>query len=82
MGGPVENEPGPSGPSPWSYVGLGMEIAVPLLVGVLLGRWLDGRLGTEPWILLAGALLGIAAGFIGFLRTVLPPRNGPGGPAR
>ena len=79
MSGPGESEPGPSGPSPWSYVGLGMEIAVPLIVGVFLGRWLDRWLETEPWLLLAGALLGMAAGFLAFFRTVLPPRKGPGG---
>jgi F0F1-type ATP synthase assembly protein I len=79
VSGPGESEPGPSGPSPWSYVGVGTEIAVPLLVGVLLGRWLDKRFGTEPWILIAGSLLGMAAGFLAFFRTVLPPRKGPGG---
>jgi F0F1-type ATP synthase assembly protein I len=82
VGGPVEGEPEPSGPSPWSYVGLGFQIAVPLLVGVYLGRRLDAWLGTEPWLLLAGAIMGMAAGFLGFFRTVLPPRGGAGGAAR
>jgi len=82
VSGPEEGEPGPSGPSPWSYAGIGMELAIPLLAGVLLGRWLDGRLGTRPRLLLAGALLGMAAGFLAFFRTVLPPRKGPGGPDR
>ncbi len=70
------------GPSPLAYVGLGFEIAVPLAIGVLLGHWADRRLGTEPWILLAGALLGMAAGFFNFFRTVLPSRrDGRGGSA-
>ncbi|MBZ5638905.1 MAG: AtpZ/AtpI family protein [Acidobacteriia bacterium] len=78
MSGPVEVEPGSSGPSPWSYVGLGFEIAVPLLLGVVLGRRLDVWLGTGPWLLLVGAALGMAAGFLAFFRTVLPPRGGAG----
>jgi F0F1-type ATP synthase assembly protein I len=82
VGGPLEREPGPSGPSPWSYVGVGFEIAVPLLVGVVLGRRLDVWLGTEPWLLLVGALLGMAAGFLAFFRAVLPPRGGPEGGAQ
>ncbi len=82
MGGPAENKPGPSGPSPWSYAGLGLEIVVPLLVGVYVGRRLDVWLGTAPWLLLAGAALGMAAGFLAFFRTVLPPRGGAGGGAR
>lgn len=82
MGGPVESEPGPSGPSPWSYVGLGFQIAVPLLVGVYVGRRLDAWLGSEPWLLLVGALMGIAAGFLGFFRAVLPPRGGSAGGKR
>ena len=82
MDGPVGGEPEPSGPSPWSYVGLGFQIAVPLLVGVYAGHRLDEWLGTTPWLLLVGALMGMAAGFLGFFRTVLPPRGGRDGGAR
>jgi len=78
VGGPDGNGPEPSGPSPWSYVGLGFEIAVPLVAGVFLGRWLDAWLGTAPWLLLVGALLGMIAGFLAFFRVVLPPRKGGG----
>ena len=60
--------------SPWSYAGLGVEMVVPIVLGLLLGRWLDGLWGTGPWLLLAGVLLGIAAGFYNFFRVVLGPR--------
>ena len=30
-----------------------------LLLGIGVGSWLDGRLGTEPWMLVAGSLLGM-----------------------
>jgi len=35
------------------------------------GHVLDSRLGTDPWLLLVGALLGIAAGFYHFFSVVL-----------
>lgn len=36
-----------------------------LIVGWLLDRWL----GTSPWLLVVGLLLGIAAGFYEFIRN-------------
>jgi F0F1-type ATP synthase assembly protein I len=36
------------------------------------GYWLDKRMGNErPWFFIAGALIGMVGGFIGFFRTVL-----------
>lgn len=54
------------------YVGLGFEIAVPLLIGVWIGYRVDIWLDTKPWFLLLGSLLGMAAGFSSFFRVVLP----------
>lgn len=67
---------GPGKPSPFRFVGLGFEIVVPILVGTFGGRWLDGKLGTGPWLLLVGTVLGIAAGFLNFFSAVLPRREG------
>ena len=39
---------------------LGYTIAVPIVVFALLGRFLDKKLGTSPWLLLAGILVSIA----------------------
>jgi len=36
-----------------------------LLIGWLLDRWL----GTKPWLLVVGVVLGAAAGFYEFVRT-------------
>ena len=36
-----------------------------LLIGWLLDRWL----GTQPWLLVVGIVLGAAAGFYEFIRT-------------
>lgn len=47
---------------------IGITIVATLLVGVLLGKFLDGLLGTTPWLLLLFSLLGIGAAFMGLLR--------------
>jgi ATP synthase protein I len=38
----------------------GLLIAAPL-AGFFAGRWLDGKLGTLPWLSLVGVILGFAA---------------------
>ena len=63
-------------PSPLAYMGLGIELVAPILLGVFVGRWLDGRWGTEPWLLVAGSVLGLVLGFYSFLRSVLPISKG------
>lgn len=70
---------GSKGPSPFSYLGLGVELVAPMIVGVLGGKWLDGRFDTAPWLTIAGALLGMAAGFLEFFRRVLQGGGTGGG---
>lgn len=65
LAGPMR-EPDPTPPSPLSSgVGwasrvttLGLEFCLPPLAGV----WVDNRMGTRPWGLLVGAILGFAVG--------------------
>ena len=42
---------------------LGLDIAASILVGVLAGLFVDGRLHTAPWGLLVGLFVGLIAGF-------------------
>ncbi len=42
---------------------VGISFAVAIVLGLAAGLWLDKKLGTAPWCLLAGILIGIAAGF-------------------
>jgi F0F1-type ATP synthase assembly protein I len=42
-----------------------------VVVGVLAGYFLDRRLNTKPWLFLAGSLLGLVAGFTGFILAVM-----------
>lgn len=45
--------------------GVGFSIVGSIALWVLAGRWLDKRLGTEPWALIAGIIVGlISAGSI------------------
>ena len=40
------------------------------LVGTAGGYYLDRFFGTTPWLLVAFSLLGITAGFIGFITSI------------
>ena len=45
---------------------VGLEVVASIAIGFLGGRSLDGRLGTEPWLLVLGCVfgLGTAARFL------------------
>jgi Putative F0F1-ATPase subunit Ca2+/Mg2+ transporter len=46
-----------------STAGLGLQCGAILTACTLGGLWLDRRLGTLPWLLLAGVTLGLITGF-------------------
>ena len=50
--------------------GIGPTLVAAVVAGWLLGSWLDQRLGTTPWIMLAGVLLGTAGGFLELVRVL------------
>jgi ATP synthase protein I len=41
---------------------MGTTIAASVALGYFGGRWLDTRFDTEPWLTVAGFLLGVATG--------------------
>lgn len=47
---------------------IGIELAVAVLLGVLTGNWIDQKLGTTPWALIAFLVLGCIAGMRGVMR--------------
>jgi len=53
------------------YLGLGLQLPATILAGLLLGYVADGHFGTFPWLLIAGAAVGMAVGFTSFFITVL-----------
>lgn len=66
---------------------LGIELAASTVIGLFGGRWLDGKLGTEPWLSIVGLILGVVAGFRSLYQTAKSenrkltetgPEQGPG----
>jgi ATP synthase protein I len=50
----------------WKNLGgpgtVGLEVVLSIAVGLLGGHWLDGKLGTGPWLTILGLAYGLAAG--------------------
>ena len=44
------------------FLGLGLQMMMGVLLGVLIGWWLDRRYGWSPWGTLIGSMLGLAGG--------------------
>ena len=45
------------------YLGIGSSLAATVLLGLGAGYWLDGKLGTRPWLFLVGGVFGVVAAF-------------------
>lgn len=58
----------------WRLVGLAMEmgfiIALPLVAFGFLGKWLDGRWGTDPWLTILGILFAIVSTTLWLTRRI------------
>jgi F0F1-type ATP synthase assembly protein I len=53
------------------FTGFGLAWALSVLVFLLGGYWLDGRLGTLPWLTILGAFVGAAGGFVSLYRGIV-----------
>jgi F0F1-type ATP synthase assembly protein I len=51
---------------------LGFLIALPLIICILLGLWIDKKLNTFPWILLASVLAGMILTVVNVYKIVIP----------
>jgi F0F1-type ATP synthase assembly protein I len=76
----------PSGRAPLQealrYAQVGIMLVAPMVALGAAGFVLDRRFGSAPWLLLSGLVLGMAAGFVTFLRLVLEPPSGGRGRGR
>lgn len=62
--------------SPWRAIGfaglVGVDFAICIVAGVLIGRYVDRLLSTNPWCMLIGLLLGLATGVYSVYRLIRP----------
>ncbi|MEZ4362261.1 MAG: AtpZ/AtpI family protein [Kofleriaceae bacterium] len=49
---------------------VGIELALSVLIGMFAGRWLDGKLGSAPWLMIGCLLVGFAAGLRSLIHTM------------
>lgn len=61
---------GPADPQYMKYAGAGLQFALTFLVCGALGWWLDGKLGTTPWLMIAGILLGACGAMYSLVRRL------------
>ncbi len=58
------------------YLAASTQLVASVGVFTALGWWLDKKLGHQvPWLLMVGAVVGMAGGFVSFFRTVLGKRK-------
>ena len=61
-------------PTTWQLIGqmstIGMSFVFALVIGFGAGYWLDGVLGTTPWLEFIGFFLGFAAGVLNVYRVM------------
>ena len=57
------------------YLGLGTQLTATILLMFFLGRWLDFKLHSTPFLILLFSFLGAVAGFYNFIKTVLQINN-------
>jgi ATP synthase protein I len=57
---------------------VGLSFVMALVMGFGGGYWLDGYLGTSPWLAFAGFFLGLAAGVLNVYR-IMQASMGAGG---
>ena len=75
----VSASSGNNGPSPASFAGAGVQFVVSILLFLYIGKWLDAKLGTAPWLLMLGVFIGAGAGFYSFYRKIMAASRSNGG---
>lgn len=73
-------DPQTSGPNPESdssktayrafglVTAIGADLVGCILGGLYLGKWIDSKVGTTPFLMVLGILLGLAAGIFGIFQ--------------
>ena len=53
------------------YLSASWQLTGSVALWTFIGWFLDGRLGTRPWLLVSGAVLGVGLGFYLFFRALM-----------
>ena len=56
------------------YLAVGIEMVVAGVMGTMGGWWLDKKLGTEPYLLYFGIVVGIGAAGLTIVRLIKPTK--------
>jgi F0F1-type ATP synthase assembly protein I len=57
---------------PIAYLtGIGWYVGASIIIGVILGRWADGQLNTDPVFTIVGVLVGLAVALYGGIRMLV-----------
>ncbi len=63
-------------PKPADMMGIGVQFVAVLLAFLFLGKWLDERLGTSPWLLMIGVFLGFGLSLLYmYRRLAIDPKD-------
>ena len=57
-------------PALFVWVEISSWIAVPIVLALILGKWIDARLGSEPWGLICLACFGFLISSYGIVKAV------------
>ena len=60
------------------FIGIGWYVALCIVLGALLGLWLDRKLHTTPWLAIVGIIVGTFVAFFGLYQMVQPWLDGKG----
>ena len=52
------------------YLAAGVQLAASTVAGLVVGHYVDKKLGTDPWLTAAGVMLGFVGGMINLFRIV------------
>jgi ATP synthase protein I len=57
-------------------MGVGFQFVIVVLVCLFGGQWLDRKLGTGPWLMIAGMMVGGGLGFWSLIRVARAAEKG------
>lgn len=58
-----------------SLAGIGWYFATCIILGIVVGQWVDSKTGLEPLFTLIGSFIGLAAALVGGIRMLMPVLN-------